>query len=191
MVHQKKKKTNQRKTPYSPKPKTNKGGKGVTVAVTNLDSEVTESDVREIFSQVGKVNSAIIHYNAKGKSRGTAMIKFANKHALKAVNEYHQAEVDGRPMYVRAVAIVNTTASPQPRARSKTPKPKKKRFEQSPKRKGAKRGRGRGRGRGKGRKKAKPVTVEQLDKEMDDYHNMTTTAGGVDLVAAGQPVLAE
>jgi len=132
------------------------------------------------------------------------MIKFANKQdALKAVNEYHQAEVDGRPMYVRAVAIVNTTASPQPRARSKTPKPKKKRFEQSPKRKGAKRGRGgkrgrgakrgrgRGRGRGKGRKKAKPVTVEQLDKEMDDYHNMTTTAGGVDLVAAGQPVLAE
>lgn len=193
----KKKRNNQRKAPYVQKKATKSKGNAVsTVAVTNLDFRVTESDVREIFQNIGKVKSVVIHYNAQGKSRGTAMVKFGSKAAAnKAVNEYHQAEVDGRPMYVRAVAIVSNAS--QGRGRTKSPRRKSKggkRPEKSPGRKGKRGGKRGGKGkRGKGKqKKSKPVSAEQLDKEMEDYHNMTTTVGGtVDLASAGQPVLAE
>merc|ERR1719228_109438 len=149
------------------RPKQDSGIKGITIS--NLDYEVTEDDVREIFQKIGKVKKAIVHYNAQGQSRGTAIVYFYNNaHCIKAVNEYHQAEVDGRPMYVKAIATVSGD-SPIVKKSS---------------RRGRGRGR-RGRGRGRGKRTKQPSkTSEQLDKEMEEYHNM---GGGVDQVSAGQP----
>merc|ERR1712038_298532 len=117
-------------------------------------------------------------YNAKGQSRGAALVTFANAgSAAKAVREYHQAEVDGRPMYVKAVSY---------NARPATPQKKK-----ATKKKGGKKGK-------KKFKKQKPKTVEELDQEMEDYYNKGTAAAAeekadppakktVDPIAAGQP----
>jgi len=204
-------KRSKKKQPNRARSKTpNRGNKGIKgIAITNLNYDVTENDVKEIFQKIGKVKKALIHYNAQGKSRGTAIVYYQNSaHCVKAVNEYHQAEVDGRPMYVKVLAVAGSVS------RAKTPvvNVQKKRRSNSRGRRGrgrgrgkgkirkrsqskgkgqkkSKRGRGRGRGRGKGKKRTKTPskTAEQLDKEMEDYHNAGTSSSGLDYVAAGQP----
>jgi THO complex subunit 4 len=187
------------KTPYNRSKSQTRVSTGNAISIANLDKEVTEDDVREIFQKIGKVKTAIVHYDAHGKSRGTAVVKFhRNTDAIKAVNEYHQAEVDGRPMYVKAVANVsNVKAAPQVRKSNRGRRNSRGRGRgrgRGGRKNSRGRGRGRrgrgGRGRGRGRKRTtQPTkTAEQLDKEMEDYHNMTSS---VDSVAAGQPVLAE
>merc|ERR1711997_716672 len=179
-----------RKAPYKKKRAATprKSGGSSLINITNLDHAVTEADVREIFSKIGKVKKAVVMYNAKGKSRGVALVTFANAaSATKAVKEYHQAEVDGRPMYVKAVSY-NTRPS--------TPKKKKTTKKKTTKKKGpAKKKRKKTK---KKRTKKKSKTVEELDQEMEDYYNKGTAAAepaepaapakpAVDPIAAGQP----
>merc|ERR1711920_508893 len=69
---------------------------------------------------IGKVKKAVVMYNAKGKSRGVALVTFANAaSATKAVKEYHQAEVDGRPMYVKAVSYNTRPSTPKKKKTTK------------------------------------------------------------------------
>merc|ERR1712087_514402 len=159
------------------------------ISITNLDFSVSEADVREIFSKVGKVKKAVVHYNSKGKSRGTAVVTFATKaSAGKAVKEYHQAEVDGRPMYVKYLSVSGTVRKASPTVRQQSRKKVQKRVTKRNNSSQKKR-RGHGRGRGRGRKqytKQTTKSAEELDKEMDDYYSKGDSAG-VDAVAAGQP----
>merc|ERR1712110_1263719 len=200
-----------RKAPYKKRAATpRKSGGSSLINITNLDHAVTEADVREIFSKIGKVKKAVVMYNAKGKSRGVALVTFANAaSATKAVKEYHQAEVDGRPMYVKAVSYNTRPSTPKKKNTTKKKTTKKKgpakKKKTTKKKSGKKGGRGRGRGRGRGgkgkkgskkkRSKKKPKTVEELDQEMEDYYNKGTAAAApaapaapaVDPIAAGQP----
>merc|ERR1712150_303245 len=208
-----------RKTPYKKKraatPAKKSAGTAI-VNITNLDRAVTEADVREIFSKIGKVKKAVVMYNAKGQSRGAALVTFANgASAAKAVREYHQAEVDGRPMYVKAVSYNARPATPQKKKATKKKttkkkKPTKKKGKKGTTKKSTKKKGGKGKGKGKqstkkkggkkGKKfkKSKPKTVEELDQEMEDYYNKGTAAAAeekadppakktVDPIAAGQP----
>merc|ERR1711915_641671 len=100
---------------------------GNKVSISNLHPQVTEADVKEIFQKIGKVKSAVVHYDAQGRSRGTAVVHFSNKAStMKAVKEYHQAEVDGRPMYVQAVAVVSAVSNGTPKKSTKKKGPTKK-----------------------------------------------------------------
>jgi len=99
----------QQATPYQrPPPRQQVGGglaAGSRIMLTNLDPQLTEDDCLEIFQNVGPVSRAIIHYNRDGSSQGTAEVHFANKNdALRAVDEYDAAQIDGRPMYVKVIA---------------------------------------------------------------------------------------
>jgi THO complex subunit 4 len=113
-------KTGGRTTPYK------KGqNKNATVTVTNLDSQVTENDVKEIFQKIGRVVKTFLNFDSNGRSRGTGEIVFASRNlALKAVEEYNRAEVDGRPMYLKLVG----GGTPKKASVKKSPvvKPKKK-----------------------------------------------------------------
>jgi len=144
-----------------------RGGSGTKVSISNLDSGVTDGDVREIFQQVGRVSKTAVNYDSNGRSRGTAEVTFANHQAaLKAVKEYDRAEVDGRPMFLTLVGggVQKVSQQAQPFQRRRTP----------PRRSG--RGRnGRGRGGRRSRSRAVTKTAEQLDAEMDEYHGK---AGG-------------
>merc|ERR1712165_617112 len=118
-----------RKAPYKKKRAATprKSGGSSLINITNLDHAVTEADVREIFSKIGKVKKAVVMYNAKGKSRGVALVTFANAaSATKAVNEYHQVEVDGRPMYVKAVSYNTRPSTPKKKKTTKKTTTKKK-----------------------------------------------------------------
>lgn len=162
------------------------------ISISNLHVQVTEADVREIFSGIGRIKKVAVHYDARGRSRGTAVLTFQTRgQAIKAVNEYHQAEVDGRPMYVKTVGGGGGGGAAA-RKRSVKKKPQQQRRQQSNKKRGNNNTRGRGKktgrgGRGGGRKResAPSKTAEQLDKEMEDYHNNVNS--GADASSAGQP----
>merc|ERR1711994_1086944 len=130
-----------RKAPYKKKRAATprKSGGSSLINITNLDHAVTEADVREIFSKIGKVKKAVVMYNAKGKSRGVALVTFANAaSATKAVNEYHQAEVDGRPIYVKAVSYNTRPSTPKKKKTTKKKGPAKKKKKTTKKKTGKK-----------------------------------------------------
>lgn len=72
--------------------------------MSNLLEDVTDEDVKEIFERIGPVRSCTVNYNSSGKSTGTATVVFAKKSdAELAVEEYDEAEVDGKPMRLKLV----------------------------------------------------------------------------------------
>lgn len=111
-----------RTTPY--KKGQNNGGK---VVVSNLDAQVSENDVKEIFQKIGRVVKTMLNFDSNGRSRGTGEIVFASRNlAIKAVEEYNRAEVDGRPMYLKLVGGTPKKASvKKPVVKKKSTKKKK------------------------------------------------------------------
>jgi len=225
---------------------------GDTVHVSNLAEDVTDDDVREIFERIGQVKSCGVNYNSQGRSTGTATVTFVKKSdAEKAVDEYDEAEVDGRMMRLKLVGTVVTApvvvpkkkpvvqqqqqrqhvqqAASQSAARQPIPlassipiqtlyaqplvyrptnQPRAKPAQQkqtkpaAPARGGASGGRGSRGGRGGASARAtggrggsgasgskKPLTQEELDNEMESYHETSKAAAAPSPAAAGQPVL--
>merc|ERR1711874_341041 len=66
---------------------------GSKIVITNLQTWVTEGDVLELFGDIGAVR------RAKLVTPGHAEVTFVNKKdALKAVDIYHNRQLDGKPM---------------------------------------------------------------------------------------------
>lgn len=169
------------------------------IQLTNLDFGVSDSDVKELFAEFGSLKMAAIHYNAQGRSMGTATLVYARRaDAIKAIKQYNGVALDGRTMNLRlegeplsAGPAGFTNTSPLKRlgrgafgvrgarggnrgARGGNRGAKggaQGKFVA----RGAKAGRGgtRGRGGNKGRggkaAKPKPKTAEELDAELDAY----------------------
>merc|ERR1712141_331446 len=71
------------------------------------DYGITHADLKEIFAKSGKVNKISLNFDENGKSRGTAVVTFKDRAAaLKAVDEYDRAQVDGRTMFLKVLAKV-------------------------------------------------------------------------------------
>lgn len=182
---------------------------GSKILVTHLDPQVGEEDVADIFANVGPVQKAVVHYDRDGRSLGTAEVTFARKNdAIKAVEEYDGAEVDGRAMYLKVIATKAPTvvvqSRPQQRqqqrpmqgnfvkgGRGKGAKGAKGKTQRGGGRggrgRGAKGGRGRGGKGGKGKEDKKPVSAEALDAEMDTYFSATSESTEDKKAATGQP----
>ncbi|OAJ42365.1 hypothetical protein BDEG_25820 [Batrachochytrium dendrobatidis JEL423] len=138
------------------------------LVVSNLAFNVTEADVRELFSRIGPLRSAQLNYNSEGKSKGSATVIF-NKHgdASKAFAEYNNRTLDERPMKIEL--IVNPGA-PALRLGPATGTANSHRNSGSggvTKTRGP--ARASGGGRGGRRAPKKPVTAADLDAEMDMY----------------------
>jgi hypothetical protein len=75
--------------------------KGTKLLVSNLHFKVTDQDLKELFGAVGQVLKATVHYDASGRSKGTATVVFANEADAKtAINEYNGALLDEQAMKV-------------------------------------------------------------------------------------------
>ncbi|XP_017260728.1 THO complex subunit 4 isoform X2 [Kryptolebias marmoratus] len=129
--------------------------------VSNLDFGVSDSDIRDLFSEFGDLKTVSVHYDRSGRSKGTADIHFVNKaDALKAMKHYNGIPLDGRPMKIQQVTEeVGTQSSSGGFDRSRLGQP---RFER---RQG---GGFRGRGRGGGNKPQ--LSAEELDAQLDAYN---------------------
>jgi len=199
---------NRNRSPYAKAAFGGAGGMGTKVNISNLDSEVTDGDVREIFQQVGRVIGAAVNYDRHGRSRGTAEITFANRRdALRAVQEYDRAEVDGRPMYLSVSGGVSAMSAKIPihqrvqrvpqggrsfgrqvdRAGGRSFNNRRgnrgNRGNQDNRRGDNRRSNNRG---GDNRRNNKPQkSAEQLDKELDDYHNKSGSGSSTGFT--GQP----
>jgi len=97
---------------------------GTTVQVSNLDQEVTDADIEELFTAPIKGSNAPValksfqvNYNRSGESQGTATVVFARRSdAMNAIKEYNNVPLDGKPMQLAMVGAVVAPA-PKPAAR--------------------------------------------------------------------------
>ena len=74
----------------------------MNIFIGNLNYNLTEDDVREIFEEYGELDSVkVITDKFTGRSKGFGFVEMPNEEeAKKAIEELNGAEVDGRNMVV-------------------------------------------------------------------------------------------
>jgi len=73
-----------------------------TAYVVNLSYDTTNNELRQIFSEYGKVTKVYMPFDkATGRARGFAFVGMSTKEELdKVVEEINEMEIDGRTIYV-------------------------------------------------------------------------------------------
>jgi len=152
----------------------------VKLVISNLDYNVSDGDIRELFGEFGSMTGSAVHYDSNGVSLGSAQVIYSNKNAAyRAKQQYNGVHLDGRPMNISVdgegvpgglLGSASSRVSGAPAFRPPRPTNNSSRPQQS--RGGAPRGRGGRGGRGGrtgGGEKPKQKTAEELDAEMDSY----------------------
>ncbi|KAK4526872.1 hypothetical protein GAYE_SCF28MG4790 [Galdieria yellowstonensis] len=74
------------------------------VQVTNLALGVTNKDINDLFSEVGKLRQAFVKFDKNGRSTGSAEVVFNDRaSALEAIKRYNGVPLDGKPMKLSLV----------------------------------------------------------------------------------------
>ncbi|KAL8127544.1 THO complex subunit 4D [Apium graveolens] len=69
--------------------------------VSNLDSGVSNQDIRELFSEIGELKRYAIHYDKNGRPSGSAEVVFTRRSdAFQALKKYNNVQLDGKPMKI-------------------------------------------------------------------------------------------
>lgn len=147
--------------------------------VSNLDFNVTTEDVRELFSEIGPIKKAEVHYDKSGRSLGTAEISFRTRDAaIKAIKKYNNLPLDGRPMSITLVpSKTNLRLPTNNHSNNNINKPKGGIQKRTPNKGNLKNNRTQGTKGGKKftKQPRKEVTAEELDADLDQYKSRTKT----------------
>ncbi|KAK9676151.1 hypothetical protein RND81_11G058000 [Saponaria officinalis] len=77
---------------------------GTKLYISNLDSGVSNNDIRELFSEIGELKRYAIHFDKSGRPSGSAEVVYANRSdAFAAHKRYNNVQLDGRPMKIEVV----------------------------------------------------------------------------------------
>ncbi|CAN1160816.1 THO complex subunit 4C [Linum perenne] len=169
---------------------------GTKLYVSNLDHKVSNDDIRELFAEIGELKRYAVHFDRTGRPSGSAEVVYMRRSdAFSALKKYNNVLLDGKPMKIEIVGA-NTDAVPisarvnvtgvngRPKRTVVMTQNRRGGFLQGTRGRGAaasgrggnkrggssSRGGGRGGGRGRG-KKGVEKSADQLDKELENYHN--------------------
>lgn len=149
--------------------------------VKNLHFNVSDNDVKELFSSLGKLRSSRVHYSSAGKSLGVADVHFDRRiDAEKACKTYNGVPLDGRPMRIelvdKSLPVANRVGPIKKQAPKGNQAGNNARRGQTGGNRGGRQSGGQKRGQKSNNKQQKPkkvkkeeVTVEELDKQLDSY----------------------
>ncbi|KAL7192651.1 hypothetical protein ACSBR2_024468 [Camellia fascicularis] len=162
---------------------------GTKLYISNLDIGVTNEDIKELFSEIGQLKRYTVHYDKNGRPSGSAEVVFARRSdAFQALKRYNNVQLDGKPMRIEIIgtnsevavsARVNVVGGVNGRRTVVMPAGRGRGSAAVNRQSGQRsrgglwngRGRARGRGRGgRGMKKGMDKSVDDLDKELDNYH---------------------
>ncbi|CEH18263.1 rna annealing factor [Ceraceosorus bombacis] len=141
------------------------------IIVSNLPVDVTEPQVKELFStSIGPLRRVQMSFRANGQSTGTVTVEFQRPDdANRAYQQYNNRLIDGKKPI--KIEVVVDPAQAAAIAAQQAAVAQSVRGAPSQRGKAATRGRGAARGRGaRPKREARPKkTVEDLDAEMDVY----------------------
>ncbi|WFD00138.1 RNA-binding RNA annealing protein [Malassezia yamatoensis] len=142
-------------------PGRNQKQKGSKVIVSNLPIDVSEAQVKELFSTtIGPLRRALMSYKANGQSTGVCTVEFQRaEDANRAYAQYNNRLIDSkRPLKIEVVVDPAAAAPAQaakPQAANKAAKKKP--------------AKARGNKQANAQPKKTPATFEDLDAEMEEY----------------------
>ncbi len=85
-------------------------GSTPSIYVANLPWKTTDAELRSLFSKFGKVSSAEIRLDRRGRSKGVGFVTMPDDAAARAITELQGQKVGGRPIMVRKAT---PTAAPR------------------------------------------------------------------------------
>ncbi|EMS65380.1 THO complex subunit 4-A [Triticum urartu] len=163
--------------------------------ISNLDYNVSNEDIKELFSEMGEIQRYSINYDKSGRSKGTAEVVFsARSSAVAALKKYNNVHLDGKPMKIEVIGTNIEAPAPIPAIFALAPSPGNFSFPSksgpgmgvsgrgwsrggggfSGRSGGGFGGRGRGRTdreRGKGGGRILELSAADLDADLDKYHS--------------------
>ena len=169
--------------------------KEALLVISNLDVAVTDSDIKDLFLEFGELKRANVNYDRNGVSLGTAEVIYKlMADAQKAFKQYNGVPLDGKPLDIKlAASQTDVFRSVPPAARSGGNRERRGGQGKGPRRasgggggggarlgdrpprtaNGGREGGGRrgGRGGAGGRENRPKMSLEDLDKQLEDYAN--------------------
>ncbi|CAM0950607.1 unnamed protein product [Alopecurus aequalis] len=89
------------------------GSESGKLYISNLDYNVSNEDIKELFTEVGDLERYSINYDKSGRSKGTAEVVFARRSdAIAALKRYNNVQLDGKAMKIEFIGT--NIAAPAP-----------------------------------------------------------------------------
>jgi len=138
--------------------------------VSNLDYNVSQKDMEELFAEFRDFSKAVLHFDQNGRSLGTCELTFRSRGgAMKAHKQYNGVPLDGKSMRIEVLGEVSMAPVSSRLGRKNSP-PRNRDRSPFRRARGGRGGRPKPAGKPREKREKKEIkSAEDLDKELDNY----------------------